>query len=578
MSQFNELNNTSSLLPYTPEEQYLFDLYETVKRYEKDAARAISRKAQARISAAHEKYEEEMRQQGATIGRDEENDEEQDFDMESKNENAMEDEMGTDTVRSSTSVVKQKGRKRKREKVEGSDGEPNSSESLEDDSDREDEEKQREKDENAKARRERKIARLREETDRARQKAMLEEEEARKEEELRRKLLGPDGDGNGDDNQMDDMYDNEKQTMEDMVKSVSIRKRPTDSGDNGRNQGPSLIDNLDVSTPPHDFSKKLGMNRASITGRVLFPESGPATDGWCPPVNASFSEEGCLELSLPDFDSSLVDMGQGNNTLGIRFSAPQESKRFSINIAAPDHQNYHSVLFHFNPRQHQRGGQLVINDKKEGTWGQGINIPLSTLPLMFGQKACTLIFQINRDGFDVFIEGKHCARLEHRSPLPSKKCSLQLQFPSTDDYNNPENWIVYKVWWGHKEIMGKGDLSVVAGVNTFDALHPRKLFVSGLAKIFTEQEVDLRRAELERAFKKYGGAQGAVVVVPTNSTFAFVELETDRQASQALTEMAGRYTLSRARRSKHEALLEKRAMAEFSVSDGSNIKGSTDWD
>lgn len=160
---------------------------------------------------------------------------------------------------------------------------------------------------------------------------------------------------------------------------------------------------------------------------------------------------------------------------------------------------------------------MVINDKKEGMWGQGVNVPLSQLPLIFGQEACTLVIQINGDGFDVFLGGKHCARLEHRQRLPSGRCSLFLQFPSTDDYGSeyidfgfdvnvlvviynrspdadgmtffvlillvlrrfyllsstgPELWTVYRVWWGNKESMAKSDLSDVAGVNVYDALHP----------------------------------------------------------------------------------------------------------
>jgi hypothetical protein len=144
----------------------------------------------------------------------------------------------------------------------------------------------------------------------------------------------------------------------------------------------------------------------------------------------------------------------------------------SINIAGPDHGDFFDVLFHFNPRQRERGGQVVINDKQQGIWGQGINIPLSQLPLMFGQVACTLVIQINGDGFDVFLEGVHCARLEHRKQLPSGKFTLFLQFPSTDDYGNSEVWTVYKVWWGNKSIMAGSDLSSVAGVNVFSTMHP----------------------------------------------------------------------------------------------------------
>jgi len=234
----------------------------------------------------------------------------------------------------------------------------------------------------------------------------------------------------------------------------------------------------------------------------------------------------------------------------------------SINISGPGHNEFDSVLCHFNPRQFERGGQLVINDKQEGTWGQAINLPLSQVPLIFGQTAVSLIVQINGEGFDIFIEGKHCARLEHRKELPSKPCSLYLQFPSCDDYQKPENWLVYKTWWGNREIMHGKDLSSIAGVNAHNADHPRKLFISNLSKISKDRDVDIRRAELERAFRKYGGARGVTCIIPKHSTFAFVEMESERMADRALLEMGSKFKMNRARWSRHEALQEKRAKAE----------------
>jgi len=134
-------------------------------------------------------------------------------------------------------------------------------------------------------------------------------------------------------------------------------------------------------------------------------------------------------------------------------------------------------------------------------------------------------------------------------------CSISfLWFVTT---KGPENWKVYKVWWGNKKPMF-GDLTNVPGVNISSYIHPKKLFVSSLTKIYSEPEVELRRAELERAFRKYGGAQGCIVKVPTNSTFAFVEVETSRMADAALREMASTYTMSRARRTKQEMLQEQR--------------------
>lgn len=108
--------------------------------------------------------------------------------------------------------------------------------------------------------------------------------------------------------------------------------------------------------------------------------------------------------------------------------------------------------------------------------------------------------------------------------------------------------------------MTQQDVSNVSGATSLSSsTHPRKIFVRGLGKIFAEAEVDLRRAELERAFRKYGGALGVHVVIPKNKTFAFVEVESERMTDLALAEMAGTYRLHRAARSRHEALLEERA-------------------
>ena len=177
----------------------------------------------------------------------------------------------------------------------------------------------------------------------------------------------------------------------------------------------SLIANMEgQSTPLHDFSKSLAMSK--VSGSQLFPDPIDGSNtGWEPLQTASHPDEGCLELLLEGFDMSQASVGSGNNTVAIKFAAPTSSKRFSINIAGPKHEHYSSVLFHFNPRQFEKGGLLVINDKQEGTWGQAINIPLSTLGLIFGQQSNTLIIQINGDGFDVFLDGQHCARLEVRS-------------------------------------------------------------------------------------------------------------------------------------------------------------------
>lgn len=343
-----------------------------------------------------------------------------------------------------------------------------------------------------------------------------------------------------------------------------------------RQEAKSLLHNMEQGTPPHDFSKSMDMSK--VTGKQLFPKILPLSDTtWSPPDESTAPDEGCLELELSDFQADDAAKGNGNNTVAIKFSAPKESKRFSINIAAPNHDNYYSVLFHFNPRQFEKGGQVVINNKNSGTWGQGINIPLSTFPLMFGETSSTLIVQINGEGFDIFLDQQHCARLEHRVPLPDDVKSLMLQFPSTDDYGRPENWSVYKVWWGHKPLMAKEDISNVPGVKMHSKLHKTKLFISNLPKIYTETQIDLRRAELERAFRQYGGAHGVTALCPPNRSFAFVEVESYRAADMAVREMSDKYTVNRARMSRHEALMEERAAAQTTSSSASGDKKTSNW-
>uniref|UniRef100_A0A7S4K7I4 Galectin n=1 Tax=Odontella aurita TaxID=265563 RepID=A0A7S4K7I4_9STRA len=506
----------------TPEEESLLELYSTVKSYEREAARLREQAAKAKLAAANEKYRREQ-------------------EAERNNE-----EPGADVG------VRKKSRKKKIRKEKNSFmGDQPGANSDEESSDEDSDEGSMGSDEETLAeRRAAKLRQMREDLEFKKQSA--EDEAAIAEERERQRHLA----------EADDVDED----LGPLLKRKKI----------GASNASSLIRNLEgQATPPHDFSGKLKMSR--VSGSVLFPSHNEdGSNYWSPPPTASNPNDGCFEMELPGFESAQAQAGAGNNTLAVKFMAPEDSRRFSLNIAGPGHRDYHDILFHFNPRQREKGGQVVINDKQEGIWGSAVNVPLSQCPIIFGQPSMTLIIQITGDGYDVFIDNKHCARLEHRTQLPPNKCPLTLQFPSTDDYGNPEGWLVYKVWWGHKAIMATGDLSNVAGVNMFSSIHPRKLFVSGLSKIHSEPEVDLRKAELERAFRKYGGAHGVSVIAPTNSSYAFVEVESERQADLALREMQSQYKINRARRTKHEALQEERAAAEASGKGKS--KESAGWD
>lgn len=542
------------LEPLTKNETALLDMYEKIKHYEKEAARLKAEEAKRRLEEADRKYKEKLEEQNRLEGGDSDADGDDDKKPQGK---AAEDYHDDDSDMESD---------------------------HDDDSDEEEEQ-----DEEAKERRRKRkegIKKLRNDVKAQERKEAAKKAknvaEREKQEAMVQEMLGKGAnkvtlgdkrsfghDGEDDDDESDYEANDGGMSMGRVV------KKQRNAWDDDKPK-PSLIANLGGNTTPvHDFSKKLGMSKVSLDGSVMFPIEGNLP--WTPPDQPRDFLDGHLELELPDFDSSAH--GGGNNTIAVKFHAPQESKRFSINIAMPGNNGYNDILFHFNPRHFQRGGHLVINDRKETIWGNDISVPLSTMPMMYSVESCTLIVQINEEGFDVFVEGQHCARLEHRTPMPKKKGPLMLQFPSSDDYGNPENWMVYRVWWGRKASMAD-DLNGVAGVNIYSSVHPKKLFVSGLSKLRSEPEVELRRAELERAFRKYGGPSGAVLVsVQKGSTFAFVEVYSEQQADLALVEQRNKYKLNKARRTKHEALMEERAANEAKGSgDGSKKESNVDWD
>ena len=381
-----------SIEPLTQNEQALLDTYELIKHYEKEAQRLKAEEAKRCLEEANERYQAKVREREKAEGRQDDDEEKE------PSKSQYESDVDEDVIA------------RRKKKAE-------------------------------------EIARLRKDVSAAQEaksQQQAEKQAARKkEEDLRRQLLGePKKEGdNKRKHEEDDSNNEDEDPVAQTYTGPSIKKkqRVDDSWD--QKPQPSLISNLTgQSTPVHDFSKKLGMSKGSLDGDVLYPGEGDVVP-WEPPQKPMDFLDGCLRLELPDFDSSLAASGSGNNTVAIKFHAPNESSRFSINIAAQNNDNINDILMHFNPRHFQRGGQLVINDRKETRWGNDLSVPLSQLPLMFGAQSCTLIIQINSEGFDLFMQSEgdrvHCARLEHRKDLPEGKTSLMLQFPSSDDYGNP---------------------------------------------------------------------------------------------------------------------------------------------
>ncbi len=595
------------LEPLTPNELSLLKLYDTIKQLERDAAHIKAEEAKRRLEEADERYRAKVRER--------------------EKDNNLQGAAEVDAKK-----IDGGERRAKREPIHNQDDydntDTNEREANDNDIDKSINERKR--------KREDELSQLRQDVSAAQVAKRQKEEEKlqakKKAEEMRRELLGESGSArdliaavakNNKDEDVDedehdhldnfDAFEGVQQMQQQVISTSSgptIKKKQREenasAGIHPTRQQPSLIANIINTegslTPIHEFSKQLVMtdDKTSSSGSIIFPIPGDDNlrAPWSPPDAPMDFIDGCLELLLPDLDpksstsSSSLSSPTGNNTLAIKFQAPQESERFSINIATSNRENerYDDILFHFNPRQFQKGGQLVINDRKDGRWGNDLSQPLSTIPLIFGAKTgSTLIVQINSEGFDVYVDGVHCARLEHRSKLPTsggRLPSLRLQFPSSNDYGDPENWLVHRVWWGYKPAMfDEGTLDRIPGVNIVSAVHPRKLFISGLSRLSTDPEVDLRRAELERAFRKYGGVTGAVAVsVQKNSAFAFVDVASEELADLALAEMASnsQYRVNRARRTRHEALLEERAAREKKEAQGGNgapgSKETAGWD
>ena len=520
---------------YTEEEKSLLDMYDTVKIFEREVLRLKEKKAREHIYAAAESAKAESKEE------DPENID-GGFDA------------NADPASMALAAAMKKQNKRKKKKKSKQPTESGDASTMMESSDEEDEISDVDAAEEE-------LRALRNEVQGKKQAKAKEMNAKANEERLRNELL-------------------QKANDDDMDLQPSLKRKKLDESDPSNlspsrtGEGPSLLSKMMTSqTPPHEFSEKLGIK--PWKGQVLLPVS-PDETSWSPPdYRPRDANDGAFEVALENFDISKANNGEGPNTLALKFHAPGESRRFSFNIAGPNHNDFDSILFHFNPRQREKGGQLVVNDKQKGVWGRAVQLPLSQVPLIFGQTSSTLMIQINGDGFDVFVENKHVARLEHRVELPSRPCKLVLQFPSCDDYRSPENWTVYKAWWGNKEPLTKEDVSDVAGVNAYDSVHPKKIFISGLSKIKTDQQVDIRRAELERVFRKYGGARGVSTLVPKYSSYAFVEFETEHQCNVAIQQMPGTsfpYKINKARRTKHEALMEERAAKE-----SGKAKDGGDW-
>ena len=126
---------------------------------------------------------------------------------------------------------------------------------------------------------------------------------------------------------------------------IPLTKKHRPNGNCG-NPPSSLIASLTSAAAANreQVFQQLGLSH----GVQLFPNSSTSRQ-WVPPKKAKGPTYGDFSLPLENF---AVNAGQGgvNNTLVLKALVPSNSKRFSFNIAAPDHNEFNSILFHFNPR------------------------------------------------------------------------------------------------------------------------------------------------------------------------------------------------------------------------------------
>jgi hypothetical protein len=206
-----------------------------------------------------------------------------------------------EVFKQSLAQKKKRGRRKKKaQQAQGAEDDDDGDESpVEDDSDVDSDE---DEDQTLVERRAAKLESLRDEVEEAKQ-AMVEDET--KEENLREQMMA---------------------TNQDVDLGPALKRKKLQEPEAGKTLLTSL---MKMKTPPHDFSEKLGLK--PWKGKVLFPSS-PDETMWTPPQSASNPNDGAFLVELENFDISKASTGAGNNTLAIKFNAPNDSKRFRYNV------------------------------------------------------------------------------------------------------------------------------------------------------------------------------------------------------------------------------------------------------
>ena len=144
------------------------------------------------------------------------------------------------------------------------------------------------------------------------------------------------------------------------------------------------------------------------------------------PTHAPQAGEGNqLEVELPDLDYA----DTGRNTIVITATVDSTSEKIAVNICPPNYEAMGEIALHFNPRQFERGGRIVINNKAEHHWGRDERLQLGTVAPIFGLKKAQYVFQITNYGFRIMVNGHFIHFFDHRLDPPRPGEPLILQLP-----------------------------------------------------------------------------------------------------------------------------------------------------
>ena len=186
---------------------------------------------------------------------------------------------------------------------------------------------------------------------------------------------------------------------------------------------------------------------------------------WSGDWNSELSDD-ALELQLPNFKfdatptaaaaTAAVADGAGGSggeaggghgdTLVVTCSIPKESDAFALNLCPREHDGGGQIWLHFNPRQRDRGGCVVVDAKIDDDWVRGQRMSLMPLPQLFSLEKCQLAFHVTRQCVKVACNGyfflQYGFNADRQQPPQgdSGTSALTMVAPQFDDSGKPYRW------------------------------------------------------------------------------------------------------------------------------------------